>query len=78
MSAAMTLPEGVKTRLGRTIGYGLWAGAVLGTAGMYWNVSRFGAQFPDLASWTFSHALIYVSVGAVVGFVFWGGYILKG
>ncbi|MDE2290963.1 MAG: hypothetical protein KGL53_02675 [Elusimicrobia bacterium] len=78
MTAVAALPPGSKTRLGRMLGYGVWAGVALGTAVMSWNVHVYGNTLTDLGPWTFAHALIYVSVGAVVGYVLWGGYLLKG
>ncbi|MBI3296582.1 MAG: hypothetical protein HYZ75_00345 [Elusimicrobia bacterium] len=73
----MTLPEGTKTRLGKALGAGLWAGAVMGSAYTLWNAGRYEATLTGLTDKALMDALITCCVSAPLGWAFWAGFILK-
>lgn len=74
----MNWPEGMKTRLAKALGAGLWLGAVLGSAYTVWNAGRYEVALPGLREKALLEALFTCGVSAPLGWAFWAGFILKG
>lgn len=71
------VPPDWRVKLPRSLAVGLWGGAVLGSAFVYWNAGRYTAILPQAREWAVMDALLYCGVAGPLGWALWAGFIIK-
>lgn len=71
------VPPDWRTKVPKAVAIGLWAGAALGSAFVYWNAGRYTSILPAAREWAVMDALTACGLAAPLGWAFWAGFIIK-
>lgn len=74
---SVALPADWRTKLPRALALGLWGGALLGSAFVYWNAGRYLSILPAAREWAVMDALVACGIAAPLGWALWAGFIIK-
>lgn len=72
-----SVPPDWRTRVPKALAVGLWAGAGLGSAFVYWNAGRYAAILPAAREWAVMDSLVACGLAAPLGWALWAGFIIK-
>lgn len=71
------MPPDWRTKLPKAVAVGLWAGAALGSAFVYWNAGRYATILPAAREWAMMDTLVACGLAAPLGWALWAGFIIK-